>query len=104
MYRKQVRRRRAVLIGLIVLGFVLLTFTFGSGSGGVGGGLGTIFDPITNTASRALKPARDLVNWFDETMAARGERERHPDHHPHEPSQRASHTHTGERSARSACA
>lgn len=76
MYRKQVRRRRAVLIGLIVLGFVLLTFTFGSGSGAIGGGLGTIFDPITNTASRALKPARDLVNWFDETLDARGERER----------------------------
>ena len=76
MYRKQVRRRRAVLIGLIVLAFVLLTFTFGSGSGGVGGAVGTIFDPITNAASRALKPARDLVNWFDETMDARGERDR----------------------------
>lgn len=76
MYRKQVRRRRAVLIGLIVLGFVLLTFTFGSGSGAIGGGLGGIFSPITNTASRALKPARDLVNWFDETLDARGERDR----------------------------
>jgi rod shape-determining protein MreC len=76
MYRKQVRRRRAVLIGLIVLAFVLLTFTFGSGSGGIGGPLGTFFDPITNGASRALKPARDLVNWFDETMDARGERDR----------------------------
>jgi len=59
-----------------VLGFILLTFTFGSGSGGAGGALGTIFDPITNGASRALKPARDLVNWFDETLAARGERDR----------------------------
>ena len=76
MYRKQVRRRRAVLIGLIVLGFVLLTFTFGSGSGGVGGVLGTFFDPVTNAASSALKPARDLINWFDETMDARGERDR----------------------------
>lgn len=76
MYRKQVRRRRAVLIGLIVLGFVLLTITFGSGSGGAGGVLGTVLDPINNAASRALKPARDLINWFDETMEARGERER----------------------------
>ncbi len=76
MYRKQVRRRRAVLIGLIVLGFVLLTFTFGSGSGGAGGAVGTLLDPISNGASRILKPARDLVNWFDETMEARGERER----------------------------
>lgn len=76
MYRKQVRRRRAVLIGCIVLGFALLTFTFGSGSGGVGSVFGTFFDPVTNAASRALKPARDLVNWFDETMEARGERDR----------------------------
>lgn len=76
MYRKQVRRRRAVLIGLIALGFVLLTITFGSGSGGVGGVLGTFLDPVTNGASRVLKPARDLVNWFDETMDARGERDR----------------------------
>ncbi len=76
MYRKQVRRRRAVLIGLIALGFLLLTFTFGSGSGAFGGAVGNVFDPITGAASRALKPARDLVNWFDETMEARGERDR----------------------------
>ncbi len=76
MYRKQVRRRRAVLIGLVLLGFVLLTVTFGQGSGGVGAGLGTIFGPVQDGASRVLKPARDLVNWFDETMEARGDRER----------------------------
>ena len=76
MYRKQVRRRRAVLIGLVVLGFVLLTFTFGSGAGAVGGGLGSVFGPFEKVADSALKPARDLVNWFDETMDARGDRER----------------------------
>jgi len=76
VYRKQVRRRRAVLIGLVLVAFVLLTFTFGQGSGGAGGGLGTVFGPVEHAASRALKPARDLVNWFDETTEARGERER----------------------------
>lgn len=76
MYRKQVRRRRAVLIGLVVLAFLLLTFTFGSGSGPVGSGLGTVFGPFEKVASGALKPGRDLVNWFDETMDARGDRER----------------------------
>jgi rod shape-determining protein MreC len=76
MYRKQVRRRRAVLIGLVVIGFLLLTFTFGSGAGAVGGGLGSVFGPFEKFASSALKPARDLVNWFDETMDARGDRER----------------------------
>jgi rod shape-determining protein MreC len=76
VYQKQVRRRRAVLIGLVLLAFVLLTLTFGQGSGGVGGGLGTVFGPVQDAAGRALKPARDLVNWFDETLEARGERER----------------------------
>ena len=38
--------------------------------------LGTVFGPIQNVASDALKPARDLINWFDETFEARGERER----------------------------
>jgi rod shape-determining protein MreC len=76
MYRKQVRRRRAVLIGLVLVGFLLLTFTFGSGSGAVGGGLGSVFGPFEEVAGSALKPARDLVNWFDETMDARGDRER----------------------------
>lgn len=76
MYRKQVRRRRAVLIGLVLLGFILLTATFSRGSGGAGGLLGSVFDPVQSAASRALKPGRDLVNWFDETMAARGDRDR----------------------------
>jgi rod shape-determining protein MreC len=75
MYRKQVRRRRAVLIGLVLAGFLLLTFTFGQGSGG-SGLIGTIFGPVENATSRALKPARDLFSWFDETMAARGDKER----------------------------
>lgn len=76
MYRKQVRRRRAVLIGLVLLGFVLLTVTLGSGSGALGGGIGTVFGPLEKVVSPALKPARDLINWFDETMDARGDRER----------------------------
>ena len=76
MYRKQVRRRRAVLIALVAISFLLLTFTFGSGSGPIGSGLGTVFGPFEQVASGALKPARDFVNWFDETMDARGDRER----------------------------
>lgn len=76
MYRKQVRRRRAVLIGLVVVGFLLLTLTFSRGPGGAGGIFGTVLDPIQSGASRALKPARDLINWFDQTLAARGERDR----------------------------
>ena len=76
MYRKQVRRRRAVLALLIVGSFALLTITYGQGSDGMQRGVSTIFSPIQAVADRALKPARDLVNWFDETFDAKGRNER----------------------------
>jgi rod shape-determining protein MreC len=76
VYRKQVRRRRAVLALLIVGSFVLLTITYGQGSNGVQRGVSAIFSPVQSVADRALKPARDMVNWFDRTFAARGENSR----------------------------
>jgi rod shape-determining protein MreC len=76
VYRKQVRRRRAVLALLIVGSFALLSVTYGQGSDGVQRGVATIFSPIQSVADRALKPARDLVNWFDETFDAKGENAR----------------------------
>jgi rod shape-determining protein MreC len=75
VYRKQVRRRRAVLALLIVGSFVLLTLTY-QGSRGLQGGVSTIFSPVQSVADRALKPARDLVDWFDKTFDARGENSR----------------------------
>ena len=75
MYRKQVRRRRAVLALLIIGSFVLLTATYRQGSDGMQRGVSTIFSPVVSVADRALKPARDLVNWFDETFDAKGENE-----------------------------
>ena len=62
-----------MLIGLVVAGFILLTATFGQGSGGFGTGVGSVFGPVQDVSSRAFKPGRDLINWFDETMDARGE-------------------------------
>lgn len=76
MYRKQVRRRRAVLALLIVGSFALLTITYGQGSNGLQRGVSTIFSPVQSVADRALKPARDLVNWFDKTFDARGKESR----------------------------
>ncbi len=76
MYRKQVRRRRAVLALLIVGSFVLLTVTYGAGSNGVQRGVSTVFSPVQSVADGALKPARDLVNWFDQTFDARGRNDR----------------------------
>jgi rod shape-determining protein MreC len=76
VYRKQVRRRRAVLALLIVGSFVLLTVTYGSGSNGLQRGVSTIFSPVQSVLDGALKPARDLVNWFDQTFDARGRNSR----------------------------
>jgi len=76
VYRKQVRRRRAVLALLIIGSFALLTVTYGQGSDGMQRGVSTIFSPIQSVADRALKPARDLVNWFDETFDAKGDNAR----------------------------
>jgi rod shape-determining protein MreC len=76
VYRKQVRRRRAVLTLLIIGSFLLLTITYGQGSGGLQRGVSTIFSPLQVVADRALKPARDAVGWFDETFEARGENNR----------------------------
>ncbi|MGH2981920.1 MAG: rod shape-determining protein MreC [Solirubrobacterales bacterium] len=76
MYRKQVRRRRAVLALLILSSFALLTATYGEQSGGLQRGVSAVFGPLQEGADRALKPARDLVNWFDETFDARGENDR----------------------------
>jgi rod shape-determining protein MreC len=73
VYRKQVRRRRAVLTLLVIGSFLLLTVTYGSGSSGLQRGVSTIFSPLQEVADRALKPARDLVGWFDKTFEARGE-------------------------------
>ncbi len=76
MYRKQVRRRRAVLTLLIIGSFLLLTLTYGQGSGTLQRGVSTVFAPLQWVADRALKPARDAVSWFDESFEARGENER----------------------------
>jgi rod shape-determining protein MreC len=79
MYRKQVRRRRAVLLLLVIASLALLSLYFREGSGGpihrIQRVVATVFSPVEEGADRALKPARDLVNWFDETFEARGENE-----------------------------
>lgn len=77
MYRKQVRRRRAVLVALVVVCLMLISISISEAEDGplhsVQNGVGTVLNPIGEGASRALKPGRDLINWFDETLDARGE-------------------------------
>jgi rod shape-determining protein MreC len=80
MYRKQVRRRRAVLLLLVAASLTLLSLYYREANGGPLHGVqdvvSTVFAPIESVADRALKPARDLVNWFHETFDARGENDR----------------------------
>ncbi|MEO8091884.1 MAG: rod shape-determining protein MreC [bacterium] len=73
------RRRRAVLAGLIVVCLVLLSISFSEAQSGplhsIQRGVSAVLSPVEEGASRALKPARDLVDWFGETFDARGENE-----------------------------
>lgn len=76
---KVIRRRRAALAAFVALSVAMLTAYFGESSGGVmhtlQRGAQEAFAPLETGASRALKPARDLVGWFDDTLEAKGENE-----------------------------
>jgi rod shape-determining protein MreC len=65
------------MVLLIVGALVLLSTQFSESETGplhsIQRGVASVFGPLEEGASRALKPARDLVNWFDETFQARGE-------------------------------
>jgi rod shape-determining protein MreC len=77
VYDKTVRRRRAALGLLVASSLILLTVYFGESAGGglhaVQRGVLQVVSPIQEGASRALKPARDLVGWVGDTVDAKGE-------------------------------
>jgi len=77
VYRKQVRRRRAVLVGLIVGSLVLLSAHFSEAESGplhvIQRGAATVLSPLEAVANAAFKPVRDGIDWVDETFEARGE-------------------------------
>jgi rod shape-determining protein MreC len=79
VYRRQARRRRAALVALIVASLVLISISFSEAEGPVHSvqrGVSAVLAPVGEGADRALKPARDLFDWFGETFDARGENER----------------------------
>lgn len=80
MHDKTIRRRRAVLLGLVVASLLLLTAYFGESAGGglhsFQRGVSAVLSPIQEGASRALKPVRDGVGWVGDTFDAKGENER----------------------------
>lgn len=77
MYDKSVRRRRIALALLVACSLLLLTAYFGESAGGglhsVQRGVLEVVSPIQEGASRALKPVRDLVGWFGDTINAKGD-------------------------------
>jgi rod shape-determining protein MreC len=77
VYKRSVRRRRATLALLVGLSIALLTAYFGeSASGGlhaVQRGFLEAMAPLQEGASRALKPARDLVGWAGDVFDAKSE-------------------------------
>ncbi|MDQ3572405.1 MAG: rod shape-determining protein MreC [Actinomycetota bacterium] len=79
MYRKDVRRRRTILVALIVVSLILLSIHFSEPRSGplhtIQRAVATVLSPLEAVAGQALKPGRDLVNWFDDTFAAKGENE-----------------------------
>ena len=79
MYDKTVRRRRALLVLLVVLSLILLTAYFGEAPGGRLHGVQraflTVVSPIQNGANKALKPVRDTIGWFGDTINAKGQRD-----------------------------
>ncbi len=79
MYRRQVRRRRAILVTLVVACLVLISSHFSEGEDGplhtAQSGVGAVLGPLQEGANRALKPVRDLVNWVEETFDAKGRNE-----------------------------
>lgn len=77
VYRKQIRRRRAILVALVVACLILISFSFRASSGGADdearGGLATVLALPAEGVNRALKPVRDLADWVGDTTTAIGE-------------------------------
>ena len=75
--RKQIRRRRAVALGLIALCILSLTVYFSETTGGVlhtmQRGAMEVLSPLQSLASGAIKPARDAVNWVGDSFEAKGD-------------------------------
>ncbi len=65
------------MVLLIVAALVLLSTQFSESQSGplhsMQRAVASVFGPLEDGATRALKPARDMINWVDETFKARGQ-------------------------------
>jgi rod shape-determining protein MreC len=70
-------RRRAVVVGLVVLSLALITASFRETSGGRVHGAqnvgASVMKPFEVAAGRVARPFRDAYNWFDGLVTARSE-------------------------------
>lgn len=77
MYKRSIRRRRAVVLLLVALSIGLLTAYFRESAAGglhaVQRGVMEVLSPLQAGASRAIKPARDLVGWAGDALHAKSE-------------------------------
>lgn len=77
MHDKQIRRRRAVLVLLVVISLALLTDYFGESSSSplhsVQRGIATVLSPVQSGASTVLSPVRDVVGYFSSTINAKSQ-------------------------------
>jgi rod shape-determining protein MreC len=77
VHSKQVRRRRAVLVILVVVSLILLTDYFGESPSSplhtIQRGIVEVFSPIQQGASTVLSPVRDIAGWFSDTFKARSQ-------------------------------
>ncbi len=75
--RKQIRRRRFIALGLIIVSIALLTAYFNEAASGalhsIQRGAMEVLSPLQDLASGAIKPARDLVNWVGDSFDAKSE-------------------------------
>jgi rod shape-determining protein MreC len=73
-------RRRAVVVGLVVVSLALITFSFRETSGGpvhsVQNFGATVMKPFEVAANRVARPFRDVYNWFDDLATARSENQK----------------------------
>jgi rod shape-determining protein MreC len=75
VHDKQVRRRRAVLLALVVVSLILLTAYFGQPQSSplhtLQRGIVQVLSPIQEGASKVLTPFRDVAGWFSDTLHAK---------------------------------
>lgn len=77
MHDKQIRRRRAVLVLLVVISLALLTDYFGESSSSplhsVQRGIATVLSPLQAGASAVLSPVRDVAGYISSTVNAKSQ-------------------------------